>query len=58
MEVYHREIPDVVYRQRKMTIAGTILYAIQGLILLAIKLRIPLRASIISECDLFADCLS
>jgi hypothetical protein len=28
--VYHREIPDVVYRQRKMTAAGTILYTLQG----------------------------
>lgn len=31
MEVYHRDIPDAVYRQRKMTVTGTILYTLQGL---------------------------
>jgi hypothetical protein len=48
VEVYHWEIPDVIYRQRKVTVAGTILYTIQGLTLLAIRLRVPLRACIIS----------
>jgi hypothetical protein len=30
MEVYHRDIPDAVYRQRKITVTGTILYTLQG----------------------------
>jgi len=62
MEVYHREIPDVVYRQRKMTVTGTTLYTFQGFTQLAIRLRVPLCACIISRrarnAILFADWFS
>ena len=49
MEVYHREIPDVVYRQRKMIVPGTTPCTLQGFTPLAIRPRVPRRACIISR---------